>query len=96
LELQRRAVERVIGSDRISWIHADATLAVCQQRDVKGLYAQAAAGTMTQMTGVGSAFERPERCDCVIPTGSEPVQASAERLREFALSVLRAASRSRG
>ena len=96
LEVQRRAVESLIGPHRISWIHADAALAVCQQRDVKGLYAQAAAGTVTQMTGVGSAFERPERCDCVISTDSEPVQASAERLREFALSVLRAASRSGG
>ena len=96
LEVQRRAVERLIGPDRISWIHADATLAVCQQRDVKGLYAQAAAGTMTQMTGVGSAFERPDRCECVLSTGLEPVQASTERLREFALNILRGGSRSGG
>ena len=89
LEVQRRAVERLIGPDRISWIHADATLAVCQQRDVKGLYAQAAAGTIPLMTGFGSAFERPGRCECVLHTGLEPVQTSAERLREFALNVLR-------
>lgn len=96
LEVQRRAVEKLIGPDRISWIHADAALAVCQQRDVKGLYAQAAAGTVTQMTGVGSAFEQPGHCDCLLPTGSEPIQASAERLRKFALNVLRAGSRSGG
>ncbi len=96
LELQRRAVEKLIGPERISWIHTDAALAVCQQRDVKGLYAQAAVGTVIQMTGVGSAFEQPGHCDCVLPTGSEPVQASAERLREFALNVLRGGSRSGG
>ena len=40
-------------------IFVDTSLATCEARDVKGLYAAARAGTIKQFTGISDPFERP-------------------------------------
>src|SRR3546814_18445910 len=40
-------------------IFVDTSLAVSEQRDVKGLYAQARAGRIDNFTGIGSEYEPP-------------------------------------
>jgi bifunctional enzyme CysN/CysC len=42
-------------------IHVDTPLEECERRDPKGLYAKARAGEITDLTGVGSPYEAPER-----------------------------------
>jgi bifunctional enzyme CysN/CysC len=42
-------------------IHIDTPLEECEKRDPKGLYAKARAGEITDLTGVGSPYEAPER-----------------------------------
>jgi len=46
-------------------VHVDTPLEVCEERDPKGLYARARAGEITDLTGVGSPYEAPERPDLV-------------------------------
>ena len=52
-------------------IFVDAPLAVCEERDTKGLYAQARSGTLKEFTGIDSPYEAPEHpelhlhTDCV-------------------------------
>jgi len=41
-------------------IFIDTPLEVCEQRDPKGLYAQARAGSLTGMTGIDAPYEPPE------------------------------------
>lgn len=41
-------------------VFIDTPLAVCEQRDVKGLYAKARRGELKQFTGIDSAYEAPE------------------------------------
>ncbi|MEU4831252.1 adenylyl-sulfate kinase [Streptosporangium sp. NPDC023615] len=51
------------------WVNTPAE--VCASRDPKGLYAQAKAGTLPNMTGHGQAYEPPENPDLVVDgTGS--------------------------
>jgi bifunctional enzyme CysN/CysC len=51
------------------WINTPAE--VCADRDPKGLYAKAKAGTLPNMTGVGQVYEPPEHPDLVVDgTGS--------------------------
>lgn len=88
LNTQRALVRETVGRDRLSLVFADAPLAVCLQRDVKGLYARAQAGHLPQMTGVGSAFEKPEQPDLVLPTSGVSPEASTWTLREFSLTRL--------
>ena len=41
-------------------VHLDVPIEVCEQRDPKGLYAQARAGEIKQFTGIDSPYEAPE------------------------------------
>jgi adenylyl-sulfate kinase len=47
------------GDIRFSEVYVDTPLEVCQTRDPKGLYAKAAAGELTGMTGVDAPYEAP-------------------------------------
>lgn len=88
LQSHRDLVAGILPRGQFSMIYLDATLEVCQQRDVKGLYAGAREGKVSQMTGVGASFDAPHRADLTIATGSEPVEASSASLIRFALSKL--------
>lgn len=85
-EENRRMIEQIVGAEYLSLIHVDAALEVCRERDVKGLYAKAAAGQVPQMTGVSSGFDIPVRCALRLETGAESPLASAARLLQFALA----------
>ncbi len=88
LNTQRSLVRKIVGEDRMSLVFADAPLAVCLQRDVKGLYARAQAGKLPQMTGFGSTFEAPGSADLILPTSGISPESSTGSLREFALARL--------
>ena len=48
----RNEVRTMIGGDRFVEIFVDAPLAVCEQRDTKGMYAKARRGKLKNFTGV--------------------------------------------
>lgn len=84
LESHRRMIRETIGPARISMIFADSPLAVCRERDVKGLYAKAQSGQVRQMTGISSVFEKPDGADLTLDTASRPAAASAREIIAFA------------
>ena len=49
-------------------IYVKAPLAVCIQRDVKGLYAKALAGEIPHFTGVSDPYEEPIKAEIVLET----------------------------
>lgn len=49
-------------------VYVRASLEVCAQRDVKGLYVRALAGEITDFTGVSAPYEAPERPEVVLET----------------------------
>ena len=49
-------------------VYVATSLAECQRRDVKGLYAKAAAGQLRGMTGVDDPYEAPVEPDLTIQT----------------------------
>ena len=61
-------------------IFVDAPLALVEQRDTKGLYAKARAGTVKLLTGVSDPYEEPLKPELQLKTGEEPVAASVERI----------------
>lgn len=62
-------------------VYVNAPLALVQQRDVKGLYAKAKAGTMPNVVGMDIPWHAPERPDLVIDSGEgESPEASARRI----------------
>ena len=55
-------------------VFVDTPLALCEQRDPKGLYAKARAGEVTGMTGIDDPYEPPLTPDVVIEPADLPTQ----------------------
>ncbi|MGH2610486.1 MAG: adenylyl-sulfate kinase [Tepidiformaceae bacterium] len=74
-----RALVEADGSAFIE-VYAAATLEECEARDVKGLYAEARAGKRPGFTGIDDPYEPPLSPEILVPTGSEPIEASIARV----------------
>lgn len=72
-----------IGSDRFVEIFVDCPLDVCEQRDVKGLYARARSGEIAQFTGISDPYEAPENPEVVLHTDRQTPEESAEAILAF-------------
>jgi adenylylsulfate kinase len=64
-------------------IFCDASLEVCEGRDVKGLYKKARAGEIKAFTGISSPYEPPEKPELVVDTGGRPLAECAEAVLEL-------------
>jgi adenylylsulfate kinase len=58
-------------------------LAVCEERDPKGLYKKARAGIIPEFTGVSAPYEEPENPELVVETTGETVDQSAARIIKY-------------
>ncbi len=61
-------------------IFCDASLDVCEQRDVKDLYRRARAGEVKEFTGISSPYEAPLNPELSIPTGEWPIEDCVDRV----------------
>jgi adenylylsulfate kinase len=59
-------------------VFVDTPLAVCEQRDPKGLYKKARAGEIKNFTGIDSAYEAPERPEIHVQTADKSIEQCAE------------------
>lgn len=55
-------------------VHVATPLAVCESRDVKGLYARARRGELAAFTGVSDPYEAPNDADVTIDTANRSVE----------------------
>lgn len=74
----------IIGRADFLEVHVDASLEVCEERDVKGLYRKARDGEIPDFTGIHSPYDPPLAPDLRIETGTQPLKASLDTLYEFA------------
>lgn len=61
-------------------VYADAPLDVCEQRDVKGLYAKARAGEIKGFTGIDDPYEPPAGAEVVVKTDELTVEESCQKV----------------
>jgi len=78
-QADREAARDLFVKEDFIEVFVDTPLAVCQDRDPKGLYARAKADAATQMTGVGQQYEPPSNPDVRLD-GTRPVEVNAETL----------------
>jgi adenylylsulfate kinase len=62
-------------------VHVATPVSICQERDVKGLYARRAQGLISGLTGVDDPYEVPERPELSLDTSGRSVAESAEAVR---------------
>lgn len=70
----RDIVRNMLREGEFLEIHVSAPLAVCEERDVKGLYAKARKGEIRNFTGISSPYEEPENPELVLDTNSNTVE----------------------
>lgn len=61
-------------------IYVSASLEVCEQRDVKGLYAKARAGEIKSFTGIDDPYEPPLNPEIICDTAAETVAESTAKV----------------
>lgn len=88
-----RAEARALLAPGFSEVYCDADLACVAQRDVKGLYARAGRGELTNMIGYSSEspYEPPDAPDLTLHTGTDAVSYSIDTLEAFVRHALVAA-----
>ncbi|XP_077291536.1 3'-phosphoadenosine 5'-phosphosulfate synthase isoform X1 [Arctopsyche grandis] len=61
-------------------VFVDTPLAVCESRDVKGLYKKARDGQIKGFTGITQEYEKPENPDLIVKTENETIEESTLRV----------------
>jgi len=83
---ERQLARELIGETGFMEVFVDAPLAVCEERDVKGLYAKARAGKIENFTGIGSPYEAPASPEIHLRSDQESAADSAARVVKFLAS----------
>jgi bifunctional enzyme CysN/CysC len=83
-----RAVALQAGAEFVE-IFVDAPLAICEQRDPKGLYEKARAGKLKGFTGIDAPYEPPEDPEIVVRTHEQTAPESVDQILAELLPRLR-------
>lgn len=71
----RDKVRRLVQPGEFIEIYCSAPIEICEQRDVKGLYAKAREGKIAEFTGISSPYEPPVKAEMVIDTANNSLDA---------------------
>jgi bifunctional enzyme CysN/CysC len=77
---ERRMARQLFPGGEFHEVFVDTPLAVCEQRDTKGLYAKARAGDLANFTGIDSPYETPERPELHLQTVADSAEALAQHV----------------
>ena len=64
----RNEVRQMVGDGHFIEVYMDTPIEVCEERDIKGLYARARRGQITGFTGVDDPYEEPVNPEIVLKT----------------------------
>jgi bifunctional enzyme CysN/CysC len=77
---ERRMARELVGTSEFLEVFVDTPIEVCMQRDPKGLYEKAKAGTIKNFTGIDSPYEAPEKAELTIHTVDDSPEAHAQAI----------------
>ena len=77
---ERHMARELVGAEEFVEVFVDTPIEVCMQRDPKGLYEKARAGTIRNFTGVDSPYEAPENPELTVQTITAPAEAHAQAI----------------
>ncbi len=79
----REIVRNLAAEGKFIEVYCDASLDVCESRDVKGLYKKAHAGEIPHFTGISSEYEKPGNPEILLDTENQTVEDSVERIISY-------------
>src|SRR3954471_10436219 len=74
---------RAMMDGRFIETYVKASVEVCEERDVKGLYAKARSGEIKEFTGVSDPYEAPENPEITLETEHQSPEESAQAIIDF-------------
>ena len=80
---EREMVRAMMDEGEFVEVFVDTPLEVCEQRDVKGLYAKARAGELPNFTGISSPYESPQDPEIRIDTTQVSAEDAAEQIIDY-------------
>jgi len=83
LEVDRQRARTIIGESFFYEVYLSTSLAVCESRDIKGLYARARKGEIPNFTGISSLYEIPVQPDIQIDTATTETSEAVRRVSEL-------------
>jgi sulfate adenylyltransferase len=79
----RNEARKMVGEDHFIEIHVNTPLEVCEQRDIKGLYARARRGEIKGFTGIDDPYEDPLNPEIVLDTVDRSPEENARMIIEY-------------
>lgn len=76
----RNEARKMVGEDRFIEVFVDTPIEVCEQRDVKGLYARARRGQISGFTGVDDPYEAPVNPEITLYTINDTPEDNARKI----------------
>ena len=84
----REIAYEIIGRENIIEVYVNASLAVCESRDSKGLYKKAREGKIKDFTGIDSPFEAPVNPDIEIKSDQLSIEESVKICMDHILPII--------
>ena len=82
-ESERNMVRSLMSENEFIEVFVDTPLSVCEERDVKGLYAKARSGKIPNFTGISSPYEEPKNPEIRIDTTKVSAEEAADQIINF-------------
>jgi sulfate adenylyltransferase len=79
----RNEARKMVGEDQFIEVFVNTPLEVCEQRDVKGLYAKARSGEIKGFTGIDDPYESPVNAEIVISTENKSPEDCAREIIDY-------------
>jgi sulfate adenylyltransferase len=79
----RNDVRNMVGKDRFVEVFMNTPIEVCEQRDVKGMYAKARRGEITGFTGIDDPYEAPLNPEISLETVDRSEEANARQILSY-------------
>jgi sulfate adenylyltransferase len=79
----RNDARAMVGSDHFVEVFVDTPIEVCEQRDIKGMYAKARRGEITGFTGIDDPYEAPDHAEVVLDTVANTPEQNAHLIVNY-------------
>ena len=85
----RDIAKKIIGAENFIEVYINASVATCENRDVKGLYQKARKGEIKDFTGISAPFEAPKNPEIEINTSQLSIDESVQKVLDYILPIIK-------
>ncbi|MGZ3624659.1 MAG: adenylyl-sulfate kinase [Ktedonobacteraceae bacterium] len=78
--VDRKRVRGIVGHGDFIEIYCDASIEICETRDVKGMYKKARAGEIPEFTGISAPYQAPINPELTVNTGTASLDTCVQQV----------------